>query len=554
MRRFRSALARPLLTALFLLLVASVAFAGTLRLAPINPEFLKYREEAADPALKTAAAEGRPLGYRPSPLDLSHVRAPEPDFLETAAALPSRYDLRELGAVTAVRDQNPYGTCWAFAALASLESTFKKAGQGTFDFSEWHLAYFAYVDESASLPAFTQRAVEYGDDPIFDQGGDVSQATALLARWTGAVDEAARPYQNVTPWPPESTPQASDAVSKHLEQVHLLKIGNDFDAPSIKRAVMTYGAVAFRMEWRNSFFSVENAAYYAPEGTPRGGHIVTLVGWDDSFPAERFAVNPGQNGAWLVKNSWGTAFGNEGYFWLSYADVTLGYPAVFVGADKTNYSRVYQYDPLGWIGGYGYSSETAWFANVFTASGLDDETEALKAVSFYAGQAGASYRIEVYTGTTAGSPRSGTLSAMTESTLSTAGYHTVDLPELPLVRGERFSVVVRLTTPGYPYPIPIEQPIDGYSQKATALAGESYISSQGSSWTDMTANLANTNVCVKAFTGPMTSEPVDPDVPVGPDDPTPPSSGGGGGCDLGTGGLTALLLLAAPLTLILRRR
>ncbi len=398
MRRFRSSLARPLLTALFLLLVASVAFAGTFRPAPINPEFLKYREEAADPALKTAAAEGRPLGYRPGPLDLSHVRAPEPEFLESAATLPASYDLRIEGAVTAIRDQAPYGTCWAFGALASLESTFRKAGKGTFDFSEWHLAYFAYVDESASLPAFTQRAAEYGDDPIFDQGGNVSQATALLARWTGAVDEAARPYQNVTPWPPESTPQASDAVSKHLEQVHLLKTGNDFDAPSIKRAVMTYGAVAFRMEWRDSFFSVENAAYYAPEGTTGGGHIVTLVGWDDSFPAERFAVNPGQNGAWLVKNSWGTAFGNEGYFWLSYADVTLGYPAVFVGADKTNYSRVYQYDPLGWINSIGNGNETAWFANVFTASGLGSETEALKAVSFYAGQAGASYRIEVYTG------------------------------------------------------------------------------------------------------------------------------------------------------------
>lgn len=522
--------------------------------APLSAEFLRFHD---GDSRGSSPVESQSQGWRPSPLDLSHVTAPMEPFMKNAEALPSRYDLRELGAVTAVRDQNPYGTCWAFGALASLESTFKKAGQGTFDFSEWHLAYFRSVDESPPLPAFTQGEAEFGVDPIFDQGGNPWMAAALMARGTGPVAEADRPYQNVTSWPEDSRPLTTDSSAKWLNHVHFLTNEGLFSGEEIvKRSLINRGAVHIRVLWpgyldESQIYNPETFAFYNPERSG-GGHVVTIVGWDDSFPAASFVTNPGQNGAWLVKNSWGTAWGDGGYFWLSYADPTISQSVVFTGRDRSDFSRVYQHDPLGWIGGYGYSSETAWFANVFTASGLDDDTEALKAVSFYAGQSGATFRIEVYTGTTAGSPRSGTLAAMTESTLSTAGYHTVDLPEVPLVRGERFSVVVRLTTPGYPYPIPIEQPIDGYSQKATALAGESYISSQGSSWTDMTANLANTNVCVKAFTGPMTSEPVDPDVPVGPDDPTPPSSGGGGGCTAGPSGL-ASLLLALPLFILKRR-
>ena len=95
MSRFRSSLFLSFLTALILIVLSSGAFAEALRLAPLNPEFLKYREEAAKPALDTAAAAGHPLGYRPGPLDLSHIRAPAPDFFETAAAPPHRYDLRE---------------------------------------------------------------------------------------------------------------------------------------------------------------------------------------------------------------------------------------------------------------------------------------------------------------------------------------------------------------------------------------------------------------------------------------------------------------------------
>ena len=61
-------------------------------------------------------------------------------------------------------------------------------------------------------------------------------------------------------------------------------------------------------------------------------------------------------------------------------------------------------------------------------------------------------------------------------------------------------MVVRLTTPGYYYPIPYEFPYSGYSSGATSSPGQSYISSAGTSWTDITSYTANANVCLKAFT------------------------------------------------------
>lgn len=60
--------------------------------------------------------------------------------------------------------------------------------------------------------------------------------------------------------------------------------------------------------------------------------------------------------------------------------------------------------------------------------------------------------------------------------------------------------MIQLSTPGYNYPIPLEYPYSGYSSAATANAGESYVSHDGNSWSDITNSHPNTNVCLKAFT------------------------------------------------------
>ena len=132
-------------------------------------------------------------------------------------------------------------------------------------------------------------------------------------------------------------------------------------------------------------------------------------------------------------------------------------------------------------------------------------------MSFYTTDSNCNYEIYIYT-----NPGSGPISqagpAISKSgTSPAAGYHTVPLgPGVPLKAGQRFSVAMKLTTPNYNFPIAAEIPFAGWSSKAKAKAGESFVSSNGNSWTDIATYYSNTNVCIKAFTVSGTSGTVRP--------------------------------------------
>ncbi|WP_031388197.1 lectin like domain-containing protein [Desulfonatronum thiodismutans] len=520
-----------------LLFCPAMVFAAWGSMAPRNPDFILHQKKDLG---QGKANQARPLGYRPSPLNLAHVAPPEGIFprIKAAHELPVAFDLRP-GSLPPVRDQGNYGTCWAFASLASLESTFLKLRNQSLDFSEWHLAYFAYVDENDRKPGFSRQSMPgFGADPVFDQGGSPWQAAAILARWTGPVSENVRPYQFASPWPPISKPLPSDPPLKRLK--HVYHLGAEFNEIVVKNTLMIFGAVDVRVVWDDIAYNDQTHSFYNRD-SEGGGHRVAIVGWDDTYPARNFAVSPEHDGAWLVRNSWGTGWGENGYFWLSYTDPTLGSPALFLGMDINEFDTVYQYDPLGWTDNYGYQSDTAWFANIFTASESSESfsPEYLQAVSFYTGAPNSLFRVEVWKDVEPDNPRSGFFAADSEGILSAAGYHTVRLPShVELLPGESFAVVVRLRTPGFLFPIPLEGPIEGYSEKATALPGQSFASKDGNLWEDVAGVAPNTNVALKAFTSYR------------------PSSGeGGGGCVVGANQdvTLAFLLFAIIATLVVRR-
>ena len=107
---------------------------------------------------------------------------------------------------------------------------------------------------------------------------------------------------------------------------------------------------------------------------------------------------------------------------------------------------------------------------------------------------GTSY--EVYTGASLE-----TKTLVTSGTLAHMGYHTVTLPApVSVTDGQAFVVAVKVTSPGYNWPIAVEYQLAGYSNAATAQSGQSYISSTGTSWADLTtAWNATANVCLKAY-------------------------------------------------------
>jgi hypothetical protein len=261
---------------------------------------------------------------------------------------------------------------------------------------------------------------------------------------------------------------------------------------------LAYGAVTFAYNHNATYYNATNKAYYYPAAVS-SNHEICIVGWDDNYSAANFNTAPPGNGAFLCRNSWGASWGDGGYFWMSYYNGTITDLTTFVVSTNPSYFKtIYSYDPFGATTSVGYGITTAWGANVFTATsndplkGIGIRTNDMCNVTWY-----------VYKNPTAGNPASGTLVASGSNNLVMAVYYVIQFSPVALTTGDKFSVVTKQVNTTNTFPIPIEGYIAGYTSAATNAAGQSYVSADGTSWTDMTTIVpANKfNVCLKAFTG-----------------------------------------------------
>ena len=454
---------------------------GLFSQAQPNPEWLAFEKNRTEgKTMVMTTASGKPLGYAPSPVDLSYLKGREVSGPAQVQAYPASYDLRTIGKVTPVRDQGIHFTCWAFAAYGSLESYLLPAEN--WDFSEYNMA------------------TQSGFDLAWNEGGNPFMSTAYLARWSGPVNEADDPYPtseslsaNGVAWP----------IQKHTQDVYLFPERiSPTDNNNIKLGLTNYGALCVPMYWDDAYYSPSPATYYNPYNSD-SNHIVTIVGWNNNYAKTNFhgdAGAPPGNGAFIVKNSWGTSWGDGGYFYLSYYDASLKFSTAFTAEPVSNYAAVYQYDPLGWVGSLGSDepSTTAWGGNIFTS---DSSGNPLTAVSFYTTDVNTQYEVYIYTDPSSG-PIGGTQYIGPQGTIPFPGYHTVKLASpVPLSAGQRFSVVVKFITSEYYGPLAFENATEGYSSEANASPGQSYVSLDGISWYDITAVFDPTaNLCIKAFT------------------------------------------------------
>jgi C1A family cysteine protease len=449
---------------------------------------VQYQQQKAAGKVATQTVDGQGLGWVPPPYELSKL--PTASSLTQAQTFPATYDLRTLNKVSPVENQGQCGSCWTFATFGSLESYLLPWLTTTY--SENNLKNLADFDYTCC------------------QGGDSVMSTAYLARWgttmtdstgstiyAGPVTSASDPYNLSC----TSSPTTSQ-IAMHVQNVYFLPLKQSpLDNNAIKSALMTYGGVFTGFYWdvntspsvSSTYWNTATAAYY--DGNVKGGnHAVTIVGWDNNFSAKNFSTTPPGNGAWIVKNSWGTSFGKSGYFYVSYYDKNMGYEenTVFTAEPTTNYTTNYQYDPFGMEGGVGSgNSSTAYGANVFTAN----SSGTLNAVSFWAPVEGTRYTAQVYVNPTHSNiPTSGTLMSTISGTASTnagyayAGYYTERLSTtVPLTKGEKFAVVVKFTTPGDNDPVPVQQRVGGTDDNnaPNAIPGQSFYSLDGTTWNDL---------------------------------------------------------------------
>lgn len=459
---------------------------------PQNPSFTEYLQERA--ALKSnllKAEEARFTGLIPSP----HATQPKPKEVPEvgleATGLPASYDLRNLDRVTPAGNQLTCGVCWAFATNGALETANMPRLSG--NFSEQHMILNSGFDVMVSR---------------CDDGGNVDMALAYLTRWSGPVLETQSPYNPVLL---QAAPTVR--VVRHVFDVDLF----DFEMNKIKRAIMSKGGIYTTMQYYGKFYDSSKYSYYN-DGSfaklkpsdrlydPNPNHAVLIVGWDDNYSKSNFGTPaPSADGAFIVKNSWGPDWGENGYFHVSYEDQFIGqgnasFSRVF---SASAFNRIYSYDRLGWTASWTCGSGSVWGGNVFVAALTGGEQ--LMAIGFYTADPDVTVEYSIYTSLkNIKKPTSGSLAQTGSSVLVNKGYHTIILPEaVPLDYKQTFSVVLKYTktsNPSEAASLPAETVIDGYSS-AAAASGRSHVSCDGSTWQPFTAwDEANTNLSIKAYT------------------------------------------------------
>ena len=413
------------------------------------------------------------LGYSFS-FDVTTNTIVATDTAENINSLPAKYDLRDRYRVPTVRDQGKLGTCWAFGAVSALESSL--------------LPEDSYVFSADHMSLSNSFATGQND------GGEYTMSMAYLAAWQGPVYEVDDPYGDG-----ESNNKLT--AVKHVQEMRIIA---SKDIAAIKEAVFKYGGVQTSL-----YSSLKNASssskYYNKEthsycyiGTNKPNHDVVIVGWDDNYPKENFNTSLEGDGAFICQNSWGTSFGENGVFYVSYYDSNIGthnlaYTRV---EDKDNYDNIYQSDLCGWVGKLGYEKESMYGANVFTAK----SNEEVVAAGFYATAPDTEYKVYVvsdFTGVNSFRNRQ----LVAEGVLEDAGYYTVDFEKgVSVKEGKKYAVVVYVKTPGSTHPMAIE-----YNTGDKKLAnvdledGEGYISYSGNTFINV-KDKQDCNLCIKAFT------------------------------------------------------
>lgn len=224
--------------------------------------------------------------------------------------LPSDFSSKKLGFVTPIKAQQ-YNDCWAVAGTEGFETKLLKLGYPVTEMSHDH----------ANASSTTQTNGK-GWQRKYRDGGFTNIYPGYLTSWQGGAEIA-----DVGKIDFSKNIHGDDMTADKTKYgTTKLRYLDGVDSNEIKQAIMDNGAVTASYATTNRCFNNAGTAYFMPQSYDGDytGHTISIVGWNDNFNKYKFANNTGvlpqNNGAWLVRNSWGDNNTMGGYFWLSYED------------------------------------------------------------------------------------------------------------------------------------------------------------------------------------------------------------------------------------------
>ena len=416
-----------------------------------------------------------------------------------SASLPAQYDSRDHGFTSPVRDQGQTSTCWAHAAMACIEGYELVNGisQPGIDYSESHLIWYAANPRDMSGNSNANDGENLGSE-AYDYGGNWFRASIALANSEGINNETDYPLY---PYSSSQYPFTESDRYTHTSGRGIQDLYHPDTHEEIKQAIVSNGAVMIGFASYDDYFlnevTVSGHTYYSYycNGRYSTNHSVALVGWDDSYPASRFGINPGSDGAWLARESWGSNSKDDGYFWLSYADQSIDNYSAFSTLSLEDNLRTYSYTSAE---NGGYFQQVNQYANVYTCTGY----ELLSTVGIFNYTPEATTTIDIYKNPVSGKPSRGTKVGTATRYLDNEGYFTFEFDNIPLNPNDTFSAVVTVSS-NNEIKLPAEVPLPArdengnyvydennnlvYVTNYTAHTGESYVGS-GNLWSDTVAS------------------------------------------------------------------
>lgn len=290
---------RPFFSTLILLAATSLACAQTKdgpdkTPVPVKPDIIKPGDYAK---------YGR--GYK-APADLdAKIKASWAKHGHRMMALPTvtapKWDCRDLGLVGPVRDQGPCGSCWCVADCGVLDSAFIKAG---------------HFKNDGSITISAQYILDQCGPRNGGCNGDIGETVAKWAR-----DHGIPSTQDYGPYTArEGRCKATNPKLWKIDSYGY--VGSSSGVPAtqaIKDAIAMYGPVDCAVDAGG--FNNYHGGIMQGDGR-QVDHEVSIIGWDDSKGT----------GCWLVKNQWGTSWGEGGYAWIPYGRWSIGYAALWAHA------------------------------------------------------------------------------------------------------------------------------------------------------------------------------------------------------------------------------
>ena len=395
-----------------------------------------------------------------------------------AGSIPSSYDLRKYGLVSSVKNQGTDGNCWAFAGIAALESCILKATGVEYDFSE---------ENMKNLMALFS---DYGRNMMTNNGGYNNMVPSYFASWMGPVNESDDKYILNTLLSP-----LMDSVM-HVQNIVYLPRLSYTDNDAIKYAILNYGGVFTGIYYSGLY--MRSNSYYCSIPTNLN-HAIVIVGWDDNYSKSKFKTSPPGDGAWICKNSWGSDWGDNGYFYVSYYDTGCAGVGqndasfTFILNDTVKYNKNYQYDVSGITDYFLTNQSTMWYQNNFNAT----SDEILAAFSTYF-NIESNYTVEIYVNNEL---------KLTQNGTSLPGYFTINFDEfIPIYKNDLFKIIIKLSTSSEAW-IPISEKVS--LTRTHYKPNTSFISYNGVDWIDFydyeinmseRGHFYNSQVaCIKAF-------------------------------------------------------